>query len=665
MQRRVLTILLLIFSKAAYNQTCTNAGQTPASAIFICGSGVHIQNSVPTCGNLQIPAPCTDGYAYSNRNPVWFRFACFNSGQLGFTITPDDASENFDWQLFDKTGRNPEDVFSDPTLLLACNWSGDIGETGASSNGSLLLVCSGATQPLFSSMPTLIQGHEYLLMISHFNSTTNGFILEFTNGVNNIIDPVQPYLKSVRTSCDGSKVIVKLNTKIKCNTLAADGSDFNIMPSPGIASAIAFSCASKPDTDSVVLSLNSPLSVGNYTVSVKNGSDGNTLMDHCGRFIANGNSIPLVVIPLQATPLDSITKPTCKPNKLELFFQRPIQCNSIAPNGSDFLITGPQNIGITGARYDCGSSLSTQVIILDLTTQITRGGFYTLQLVNGTDGNTLLDECGLQTPPSSKIFFITDNVDATFTYSMKAGCKKDTIQFLHNGSGAATNWSWKFDNNITSSQQNPVQVFPATGNYKIQLIVSNGTCSDTAKQDLVLNNEVTVSFETPDIICPEDGLQLKNNTRGTVDQWTWSYGDGNGSIIKDPPNYFFKPSSKENIYTISLTVSNNAGCTASLNKQVRVLSSCYIAVPTAFSPNNDGINDFLYPLNAVKAENLDFRIYNRYGQLVFASKDWQKKWDGNSRGLPMPSGIYIWTLRYTHRDTRQKHEMKGMALLIR
>jgi gliding motility-associated-like protein len=96
-----------------------------------------------------------------------------------------------------------------------------------------------------------------------------------------------------------------------------------------------------------------------------------------------------------------------------------------------------------------------------------------------------------------------------------------------------------------------------------------------------------------------------------------------------------------------------------------VLDNCFIAVPTGFTPNGDGLNDYLYPNNALKAINLDFKVYNRWGQLVFGSHDWQQKWDGKIGGIPQAPGVYVWYLRYTHRDTGKKIFQKGTTTLIR
>lgn len=88
-------------------------------------------------------------------------------------------------------------------------------------------------------------------------------------------------------------------------------------------------------------------------------------------------------------------------------------------------------------------------------------------------------------------------------------------------------------------------------------------------------------------------------------------------------------------------------------------------MPTAFTPNNDGLNDYFYPLNAQNADKLEFKVFNRNGQIVFASKDWQKKWDGTLNGLPQPAAVYVWILRYTNHDTGKKYEAKGTVMLIR
>ena len=121
----------------------------------------------------------------------------------------------------------------------------------------------------------------------------------------------------------------------------------------------------------------------------------------------------------------------------------------------------------------------------------------------------------------------------------------------------------------------------------------------------------------------------------------------------------------ETYYTVSLTAFGSNGCVDITSQKIQELKSCYIGVPNAFTPNEDGLNDFFYPLNAFKANDLDFRVYNRWGQLVFKTNDWTKKWNGKIKDIPQPVGAYVWTLKYTHHDTGKKYSLKGTMMLIR
>jgi len=70
-------------------------------------------------------------------------------------------------------------------------------------------------------------------------------------------------------------------------------------------------------------------------------------------------------------------------------------------------------------------------------------------------------------------------------------------------------------------------------------------------------------------------------------------------------------------------------------------------------------------LNALNADNLQFSVYNRMGQLVFHTKDWTKKWDGRINGILQDTGVYAWLLSYTNQGTGEKVLQKGTTLLIR
>src|ERR1700759_2653604 len=101
----IVSVFLFFVLLTRAQSPCTALGQTPATAFPVCGSSVFTQSSVPACVNGNVTAPCSAGTGniYEDLNPYWYKFTCFVSGTLGFTIAPKDAGDDYDWQIFDVT----------------------------------------------------------------------------------------------------------------------------------------------------------------------------------------------------------------------------------------------------------------------------------------------------------------------------------------------------------------------------------------------------------------------------------------------------------------------------------------------------------------------------------------------------------------------------------
>jgi hypothetical protein len=157
MSTRILLLLFILFnSSIAQTQVCSNLGQNPGTAFPVCGSSAFAQSTVAICGDRTVPTPCTNTPAlFKDKNPYWYKFTCFASGTLEFVITPNNLDDDYDWQLFDITGHNPDEIYTNAQLFVACNWSGEPGKTGASSIGTSLQLCEGEGVPLFSTTPQL------------------------------------------------------------------------------------------------------------------------------------------------------------------------------------------------------------------------------------------------------------------------------------------------------------------------------------------------------------------------------------------------------------------------------------------------------------------------------------------------------------------------------
>jgi gliding motility-associated-like protein len=672
----VASLLLLIICVQGRSQACTTLGQNPSTAFPVCGLDTFKQTSVPACGGKIIQVPgCNDGVTYGDLNPFWYKFTCYQSGTLGFTITPENLGDDYDWQLFDITGHNTDDVYTNTSLFVVGNWSGTYGVTGTSASNTNTITCASNPPDLvtpFSKMPAIIVGHTYLLLISHFSgSGQSGYNLFFSGGTASIVDPLKPAMVSATANCSGQTIAIAVNKKIQCSSLAANGTDFIISPAVAkVLSASGANCGSSFDMDSLTINIDKPLPPGDYSIVIKNGSDQNTLLDNCNNNIPENDSIPFTIFPLAPTPMDSITPIQCAPDILRLVFRKNMLCSSVAADGSDFVVTGNPGVSVVGAFGDsCSNGLST-IIKVKLNKPVQTANNLRLVLQRGSDKNTVLDECAQETPAGSTLNFITsDTVSAAFNYSVGLGCVFDTLFYAHDGRNNVNTWNWTFDVNGVSITRDSLFLFNDYGPKHITLNCTNGVCSDTSSSDILLDNELISRFTVAPStqLCPEDAATFTDSSSGKIVGWYWIFGDGTTSVVQSPAGkYYPAPLTKSgSVFPAALIVKNDIGCFDTSQTMMKVFYNCYIAVPSAFTPNGDGLNDFLYPLNAYKADNLEFRVYNRWGQLVFETKDWTKKWDGRVNGNAQASGTYVWMLRYKNRDTGQQFSLKGTTVLIR
>lgn len=660
-------VLGILMVTAVNGQPCTTPGQNPGTAFPVCGTSVFTQSAVPSCGGTRVPNPsCTA--QLTDINPFWYKFTCFQTGTLGFVITPNNIAADYDWQVFDVTGRNPNDVYSVVSLVVGSNWSGEGGVTGASSGGNQIFVCDGLGKPLFSRMPTITAGRDYLLLVSNFASGETGYKLEFKGGTAVITDPTEPLMKRVEANCGGDILRLKLNKKMKCSSMAGDGSDFSISPAGVVAPTAArgINCTTNFDSDSLEITLNQPLPPGNYTLNVKNGSDGNTILDYCDKPIPLTNNIPFTILPKAPTPMDSLSPLRCAPASLVLVFSKNMNCNSVAADGSDFVVTGTYPVTVTGASGNCvAGSTGSKLITVTLSQPLQVAGNFVLTLQRGTDGNTLIDECNEETPAGSSLnFSVKDTVNANFGYTTILGCDVDIVNYIHPGGNGVNVWQWDLDEGLTSTQQNPTAPYRIFNEKTVTLRVSNGFCSDTATQKVDLPNFFTAEFTAPEFNCPNEPVAFSFSGVGNTTQYNWNFGDGGTAVGKDV-SHTFPTFDVNRTYPVRLTVTDVLGCQKFVQKNITVVRSCYIGVPKAFTPNGDGLNETLYPMYAVKARDLSFKVFNRWGRLLYSTNDWRKGWDGTYKGQGQDPGTYVWVLSYISIDTGKLVQERGTSILIR
>lgn len=130
------------------------------------------------------------------------------------------------------------------------------------------------------------------------------------------------------------------------------------------------------------------------------------------------------------------------------------------------------------------------------------------------------------------------------------------------------------------------------------------------------------------------------------------------------PTHTF-PENESGTYLICLKALNDVNCVDEKCQLIKVEGIPSVFVPNTFSPNNDELNNVFKPIiRDISLENYEFNVFNRWGELIFNTKNSSEAWDGTYQNKSCPNGTYSWTLVYTE-NTGNRQFLSGSVLLRR
>lgn len=257
------------------------------------------------------------------------------------------------------------------------------------------------------------------------------------------------------------------------------------------------------------------------------------------------------------------------------------------------------------------------------------------------------DYNGACNPVSDSIFVNMENtLVADFYYSN--ACVNQPVNFNDSSyfpNGITNGWQWNFGDGFNSQQEDVTHIYTQTGSYNVMLVVQTDKgCIDTISKTINIFPSPIAAFTTNgNIFEPNQDVKFTNTSTGQSSNW-WTFGDGIGTSASTHPIYSYQ---NEGTYTITLYVSNQFGCTDSVSNDITIKPKedfVYAPVlPTGFTPNGDGLNDTLFVRGGPFLE-LNFNIYNEWGERLFNSTDQKIGWDGTYKGKPTQIGIYVYTV---------------------
>jgi gliding motility-associated-like protein len=209
-------------------------------------------------------------------------------------------------------------------------------------------------------------------------------------------------------------------------------------------------------------------------------------------------------------------------------------------------------------------------------------------------------------------------------------------------SDSVASWNWNFGDGNSDTIENPLHTYTAPGTYTVQLIViSSGGCTDT------ISNTVSIIASPLADFIPAGGSYYQGESINFTDlsnnaaSWVWNFGDGSSDTVQNPSHTY----DQNGILDVMLIVMNINGCPDTANYSFTIYPNI-VGVPTAFTPNGDNVNDVLHVMGGPMKE-MDWRIYNEWGNEVFHATDQSMGWDATYKGKAQPATRYVYTLTGT------------------
>ncbi len=264
----------------------------------------------------------------------------------------------------------------------------------------------------------------------------------------------------------------------------------------------------------------------------------------------------------------------------------------------------------------------------------------------------------------AKTIVIENKPIVKFGATILSGCKPLNVLFIDSSSTLATsNYSWNFGDAGISFSQNSSHIYLNSGIYTVKhYVITDAGCSDSLIKKAYITvgeNPTALFIATPDKVKLTNAVVSFSNHSTNYTNSLWAFGDSTLSINENPTHTYFNIGN----YYACITVGNLIGCQANYCDTITVTNSDIVAVPKAFTPNNDGSNDKLKVRGGPMIE-MEFKIFNEWGNQVFFSTSQSEGWDGTLNGVDQPVGVYEYSVKGKTIDN-ESIKMHGVVTLVR
>ncbi|MDQ3099785.1 MAG: PKD domain-containing protein, partial [Bacteroidota bacterium] len=382
----------------------------------------------------------------------------------------------------------------------------------------------------------------------------------------------------------------------------------------------------------------------------------------------------------------------------------------------NLLITTQNNSTGSNILYDWQLSDGGQYASENMEHTFSGAGTYSIIL-------TVSDSMGCSPPSLVSMDVVIDPivpVVADFALAQVGNCVLLTVETINNSTGDSISLSWDMGDGTIYTDDAPTHVYIDPGTYNVTLTVSDLGCGNDDQMifPIEMINELPIVTLGDTVVCPDATAELIAG--GTPGNYIWSTGDTTQAItvsfggtytvlvttdvcqgsatvqviqglemelayeVDACPNesvelsvpieglaYEWNTGGDDRIETVVgegeyiFDVVDLLGCPHTDTVTVIALDEDpQLFAPNAFSPDGDGINE-IFQVVGYGEKDVEFTVYNRWGERLWASTSAADGWDGQYNGTPVKNDVYVYQLKYTGICNAEEREVIGHVTVLR
>ena len=168
------------------------------------------------------------------------------------------------------------------------------------------------------------------------------------------------------------------------------------------------------------------------------------------------------------------------------------------------------------------------------------------------------------------------------------------------------------------------------------------------------------------ISCPYEPRITSINQSIGATKYRWSFGDGTLPVMSENIEHIYEVKPGE--YNVQLiAIANGENCSDTMIRRVSIPDETIYYVPNTFTPNNDKTNNVFTPIfsSGYDPQHYSFQVFDRWGEMIFESRNPSIGWDGTYAGDMVANDVYIWRIEFKEKLTDKKHQKYGNVNLVK